>query len=1487
MDGLFNSVSSFKIPDIDPGQDISALTVTFSLKIKGQGTPGRGMSLSFGNIPDGDGDGELGFALPRGLEIAWQTVMDNGVTQGAVVVYANREIVTSVPVTFANDDTFRPVSVIWKSTGLTVLWDSNSVVTDLAVPGFVPAVGDRLAFTARTGETTAQELAIDSLKASTTPSTSIDTGGPVITEFVAENSSSYEDEDVANSDWLEIYNGSASPAAMAGWFLTDDPMVLNKWTLPAFSMASNSYRVIFASGKDRTVSSGTLHTNFSLKKSGGYLALVRPDMSIATEFRYPGQDKDVAYGEIGSARRVGYLETPTPGKKNISLVADGLPAEKVVFSREGGLLTTSDPVVLGIAAPTQPGSVVRFTKTQALPSDLSPVWTETLSITNTTTVRARVYAPGRLPGPPASRTFLKLDTTLTNYAGTGQVFSSNLPVIVFDSAGVNVDATTSPSAARPYRPTYAVVVPPDASGRARLDGPVDYQGRSATHVRGESSSGFDQKSYAWEMWGENDNDAGHSLLGMPSESDWVLHGPYSDKTMMRNYLVYSTFLESRADWFAPRTRFVEVFFNQQANNTVGFSDYKGVYLLVEKIKRDRNRVDISKLSPLTTAQPTVSGGFIFKKDKASLGSTGWSSSQGVPLQSNEPETYTTPQLNAIRTYVNSFESALNGANSTNPTTGYAAWIDVDTFIDWQLAVELTKQIDGYVFSTYFHKERGGKMRAGPLWDFNISLGNANYGEGEASTGWDYDASRTAALTGQLWFPKLLSDPNYRMATFDRYWELRRSLWSTPSILARIDAVSGLLRDGKEADVTNATPAASISPIARHFRKYPILGSAPWPNPSSATTRRTFQSEVEYMKTWITSRLAWIDNQYGVLSTAARPPVMIRTDAGNGAARIAVTPFAGTESGVNFPQGTVYYTTNGTDPRPANSKIPTSATFNPLAEYAQAAWLVPTAANGGTSLPLESWINRSDPPNAASWTAGQLGIGFETAATSSANPFKYYMSGAHVGNTTWDGGAGNLESSMLNVSSSAFVRVPFALTADQRTRLVRLQLKVRADDGFIAYVNGVEAARLNVKQDTAATWETVADDIPSNYTDTKAGAGVTIDISHVIPSLQEGSNVLAILALNRSATDNDFLCSPSLLGNLAVKPTGTAPVITATAYTAPIDISTTVMVKTRLFVPETGLWSPITTSIQVVGAQPASRENLVISEINYDPLPQTPAEPGTGPINTSDFEFLEFLNTSAEPVDLANVRISGAVDEFNFSQGDPAATVVPPGGRVILCNSLAAFQVRYGNDPNVRIAGEFSGNLSNSGEIITLTDKDGAVIWSFAYNNKSPWPLLNAGLGSSIVLNNPARHPAPDPSLGSNWRASAAPNGAPGLADSFPIPANPLLDDDGDGISNLLEYLFGSNPGDPASKSGPVVVYEPGAGGAPGTIRLDVPRSSSADGFTWTIETSTDLTQWTVGGQTRTGSERSTNGQITEHWSVLPPPGFTGQKLFYRIKAQIP
>jgi hypothetical protein len=361
------------------------------------------------------------------------------------------------------------------------------------------------------------------------------------------------------------------------------------------------------------------------------------------------QAEDISLGEKGSGRVLGYLQPPTPGAKNAANRADGLPAEDVVFSREGGLITA--PITLTIAAPSTPGAIVRYTVNNTEPNETSPIYAAPFSIGTNTTVRARVFAPNRLPGKVSSRTFLKLDTTLLNYAGTGRAFESNLPIVVLDSFAVSVDSYTD-QAGRPFRLTYAVVIDKNpATGRATITDLPNFEGRSGTHVRGESSAGFQQRQYSWETWDNDNNDKPVSLLGLPQESDWLLYAPWSEKTLMRDHMIFGVMRRLRRDYMAVRSKLCEVFFNQNNASSIGYGTYRGVYLLKEKIKTDANRVNIAKINTLTTDPTLITGGYIFRKDKPDADSTSWTTARNaIGLASFDPDLLAPLQTTYLQGY---------------------------------------------------------------------------------------------------------------------------------------------------------------------------------------------------------------------------------------------------------------------------------------------------------------------------------------------------------------------------------------------------------------------------------------------------------------------------------------------------------------------------------------------------------------------------------------------------------------------------------------------------------------------------------------------------------------------------------------------------------------------------------------------------------------------------------------------------------------------
>lgn len=948
--GLANTTASFKLPDLDPGLEGTSWDTTLQVRMDRQSiftTPADGWALNVGPIPAGDGSGEGGFVMAGGLVIAFDTY-NNGGDAPSIEIFANGISVGNFPQSFQfSTSTYRNLAVHWDASGLDVTYTVNTtpvaICTNLPTPGYLPEAGHRFAFTARTGGSS-EGVYLDNLVVATVAGLPLETGGPVISEFAADNGGVIEDENGDSSDWIEIYNGKSTASNLAGWTLTDTSGTPGTWVFPNVSIPAYGYLTVFASSKNRNLAGYPLHTDFSLSKTGGYLALVTPGGVLASTFNYGQQVEEATYGLLASAGSFiyGYLETPTPGSRNTGLQAAGPPAEDVVFLKDGqvtagGLFATN--FNLAVQAPLAAGSVVRYTLDNTPPGETSASYAAPLPISVTKTMRARVVTPGFLPGPISSRTFVQLDASLTNYHSSGQPFSSNLPIVVMDSFGVPVDSYIDSSQARPYRLTYSVVIDqnPLAAGvdanRAQITGPVDFQGRSGTHVRGESSTGFPQKSYALELWNNDNEDKDAAILGMPAESDWVLHAPYTDKAMMRNYLVYDRMRALNGKAAAMGVKFVEVFFNQDGG-TLGEGDYRGVYLLVEKIKRGGDRVDIEKLNEFMTDPAVISGGYIFKKDKVGIGNVSFTTTTNAQtFQFVDPEVPNAEQKAYLTGYMNHFEAALNGANFADPATGYAAYINPLSFVDNQWFVEITKQIDGYRLSTYFHKDRNGKLSCSPVWDYNLSSYNANYNGGDVHTGWYYQWPELSSADYYYW-PRLHQDPNYKILHWDRYWELRRSLFAANTLLSGMDGIASRLVNGSTLPVTNSmanqAPLAE-NPAMRQFRKWPILATNVWPNPATYANRTKYwngptlaptaytaaDNEVDAMKSFLQQRLAWIDDQNFVGTTIYRPPLLSlnggRVEAGT---TLTVTRYSGAApAGYTYATGgTLYYTTDDSDPR---------------------------------------------------------------------------------------------------------------------------------------------------------------------------------------------------------------------------------------------------------------------------------------------------------------------------------------------------------------------------------------------------------------------------------------------------------------------------------------------------------------------------------------------------------------------------------------------
>jgi hypothetical protein len=384
--------------------------------------------------------------------------------------------------------------------------------------------------------------------------------------------------------------------------------------------------------------------------------------------------------------------------------------------------------------------------------------------------------------------------------------------------------------------------------------PAEVETSVTLHVRGNSSSGFAKKSYALELHDSGGSQVKLKLLGMPKESDWVLHGPYSDKTYLRNALAYWLGREIyRASdgniepgrW-NPRTRFTEVYIN---------AEYVGVYVLIEKIKADSDRVDVDRPA-VSAASGDLTGGYIIRREGAGDISEGkdWVSSVDELVYTHHYprlEDSSPDQLSYIRGYFDDFESLMASDHWDDANTGYLPRIDLTSWLDYFLAMEWSNNIDGYFKSVYFVKHadtKGGALSLGPLWDFDIAFGNANYRNGDHVENWVHEMMGTEDTAydppGAVpfiapYFAKLWTDPNFTRALSCRWQTLRAGPLASSTVGARLDAWAKQLAQAEKRD----------------HQRWPVLGKKLWPNP---VAWNTYAEEVSYLKTFTARRFEFLD-----------------------------------------------------------------------------------------------------------------------------------------------------------------------------------------------------------------------------------------------------------------------------------------------------------------------------------------------------------------------------------------------------------------------------------------------------------------------------------------------------------------------------------------------------------------------------------------------------------------------------------------------------
>lgn len=434
--------------------------------------------------------------------------------------------------------------------------------------------------------------------------------------------------------------------------------------------------------------------------------------------------------------------------------------------------------------------------------------------------------------------------------GYSQTFTdSNLPIVL-----INTDI--NPDTGQPFEilddprvlGNMKIIKHPDGSRNYLTDSNtaayLNYNGRISIEIRGSSSQDLPKKPYGLTtLLADNVSNNNVSLLGMPSENDWILNSLAFDPSLIRDYISYN--ISRQMQNYASRTVYCEVVVN---------GEYVGLYLLQEKIKADSNRVNILKIANTDITSPNVTGGYITKADKTTGGDPiAWTMSSyagetNFIHELPKPEDVTTEQ----DSYIHSIFTTLaltSHFDNFNLAMGVPSVIDIPTFVDFMLSNELASNVDGYQLSTFFNKDRNGKLRAGPIWDFNLTYGNDLFQYGFDRSHFDVWQFSNGDNEGAKFWTDLFDNATYK-CYLSRRW-------------------NDLIQEGQPMNYNSLTTL--IDNTITTITEASVREQEKWgtiPNLGLAVTD---------LKLWLSQRISWMTSNIGPYtdcSSIVTPPLVI-------------------------------------------------------------------------------------------------------------------------------------------------------------------------------------------------------------------------------------------------------------------------------------------------------------------------------------------------------------------------------------------------------------------------------------------------------------------------------------------------------------------------------------------------------------------------------------------------------------------------------------
>jgi hypothetical protein len=779
-----------------------------------------------------------------------------------------------------------------------------------------------------------------------------------------------------------------------------------------------------------------------------------------------------------------FMVTPTPGSGN-SLPAAPTPQ----IGGDQGTFFGSTLVTLTIAD-ISPHLEIHYTLDGTDPTRESPLYTGPLALDRSAMLQARTFDnslhPSFVPSNPAGGTFIAIDPALES-------LSSDLPLMILDS----IDKPLASTYALDVTGMNVVVLDTSAmNGRSSLDSDlIDYLGRGGAREYGEATAGQPKPYIDFQTWGSDGNDPSDAdpggLLGMAPDTDWMLHAPYSfDAALIRHQVAYA--LSNQMGMWAPHYRNVEVYFNRD-DGLVSPSDYAGVYVLMEKVEQGPHRIDVADISnsPQNNVEPNISGGYIWKIDRLDPNegsfSAGGQSLQWVyprdPDSRTAPEEYraTAQQEQWVIDYFNEFAATLENPDINDPN-GYSKFIHPEVWVDQHLLNVWMMNVEALRLGTYLTKDRGERLKIGPQ---SGGEGEDSFSRSaESNDDRDDDPLHWRARTGDLgtdyfgngtqrWWGDLFQDPGFWQLYVDRWQMWRKTVLNDENVGQLIDGLADEVRES----------------AARNIEKW----SASRPRRSSSYRGNlldgTYQGEINNMKKWLQERARFMDENF------TRPPRVV----------VRGRPLDVVSVAVVNPGESILIT------GPEQRFFSDETLVDGAAGATTAAYLVPADDSLG-----DAWTATGFDDGA--WNRGPLGLGFDSG-TDFTELIKTQVSPNDV----------------VPGSTTLLVRVPFEVVDLNQARQNDLVLKIKYDDGFVAYLNGHRVLDRHLR-DTRLAWNSRA----NTRLDSEAVIFEEHDLSQFTDFLVQGTNVLAIRAINGTATSNDMLVLPELVSRevtVGINPNG--------------------------------------------------------------------------------------------------------------------------------------------------------------------------------------------------------------------------------------------------------------------------------------------------------------------------------------------------------------